>query len=188
MSTSETTHLSLAQPSSLTLCETLLACRLSRGRPRLTKTPHYTLDPDTMAHVASTLPSHRSRRGESSCRSSQSVESGFPTLDSTRIRTSPPAASRRKSLVGTVVRYRDAYTPQLCVGIFDNDHVRCPVQQDPPSLLDQQLTCFPEQSFKERSFALPEIASPLAEQSQRTHARLRTKVEIRNPFCGPQNN
>ena len=122
MSSSETTHLSLAQPCSLTGLSLPVAWQ---AQP-LTKTPHYilhVLDPDTMAmwrqhyhHIA--LAGVRARAGPAS--PSSLLNSGFAY-----------AASRRESLVSTVhvFRYRDAYTPQQCVGISDNDHARRPIQQ-----------------------------------------------------------
>ena len=123
--------------------------------------------------MASTLPSHRSRRCESSCRSSQPIESYSSTLDWTRnrirIRTSPAAALRREGLVDLAM-YSNTGTLTHLNNVLASPITITPGVQssnNPPSLSDQQLTCPPEQSLKGNSFALGQIASPLAQQSQR---------------------
>ena len=84
----------------------------------------------------------------------------------------------RASPIGTDIRRsREA---SLCVGIS-----RCTIQptegRKKPSLFHQQLTCFPEQSFKEKSFAIPEIASPLAKQRQRTTLAFEQRSKLEMP-------
>jgi hypothetical protein len=69
----------------------------------------------------------------------------------------------------------------LCIGISNHDHTRSnPAQggHKKPSLLHQQLTCPPEQSLREKSFAIPEIASPRAKQSQSTTHAFEQRSEL----------